>query len=82
MRVISIYRKNLNMTEGKIASQIAHAVIGLGVTDPGCTIVVLKVSDKKFSELTTYHNCYVHSDLGLTEVSVGEPTAAAWVELK
>ena len=68
------------MTEGKIAAQIAHAVIGLGITDPLCTIVVLKVSDAKFNELITRQNCYVHSDYGFTEVAAGEKTAAAWVE--
>jgi hypothetical protein len=68
------------MTEGKIAAQVAHAVIGLGITDPLCTIVVLKVSDKKFSELTDRAECYVHADYGFTEVAEGEKTAAAWVE--
>ncbi len=80
MRVKAIYRKNLKMTEGKIAAQVSHAVIGLGVTDPLCTIVVLGVSDKKFSELTERSDCYVHSDYGFTEVNAGEKTAAAWYE--
>ena len=80
MRVKAIYRKNLGMSDGKIAAQIAHAVIGLGVTDPLCTIVVLKVSDKKFAELTARHDCYVHSDYGFTEVAEGAKTAAAWIE--
>lgn len=80
MRIKAIYRKNLKMSVGKIAAQITHAVIGLGITDPLCTIVVLGVSDKKFSELTEVHECYVHSDYGFTEVKEGEKTSAAWIE--
>lgn len=68
------------MTEGKIAAQVSHAVIGLGITDPLCTIVVLKVSDKKFDELTNMAGCYIHKDYGFTEVEAGEKTAAAWIE--
>jgi peptidyl-tRNA hydrolase len=80
MRIKAIYRKNLKMSDGKIAAQVAHAVIGLGITDPRCTIVVLKVSDAKFQELTNAKNCYIHRDLGFTEVEADEATAAAWVE--
>ena len=68
------------MTEGKIASQISHAVIGLGITDPRCTIVVLGVSDKKFRELIQREGTYCHADLGYTEVAQGEETCAAWIE--
>jgi len=81
MRVKTIYRKNLKMSVGKIAAQVAHAVIGLGITDPLCTIVVLGVSDKKFFEITTEkENVYIHNDFGYTEVKEGEFTCAAWVE--
>ena len=51
MRIKAIYRKNLNMNPGKVASQIAHAVKNLGITPTDCDIIVLKVSDKKFDEL-------------------------------
>jgi peptidyl-tRNA hydrolase len=78
----AIYRKNLKMSEGKVAAQIAHAVIGLGITDPLCTIRVIKVSDQKFDTLTMRDDCYIHSDYGFTEVPEGEKTAAAWIEEK
>ena len=80
MRIKAIYRKNLKMSEGKIAAQVSHAIIGLGVSDPLCTIVVLGVSNKKFEELIKQNNCYVHKDFGYTEVEEGEKTAAAWIE--
>jgi peptidyl-tRNA hydrolase len=80
MRIKAIYRKNLKMTEGKLAAQIAHAVKNLGETPKDCDIVVLKVSDKKFDELTSQNDCYIQVDKGLTEVEAGTKTAAAWIE--
>lgn len=82
MKVKVIYRKNLKMSEGKVAAQVAHAVKNLGYTSPDCDIVVLKVSDKKFNELTGQFKdiCYIHYDKGLTEVKEGTATAAAWIE--
>lgn len=68
------------MSEPKVAAQISHAVTGAGVTDPLCTIVVLKVSDKKFNELVVENDAYVHVDLGLTEINEGTESAAAWIE--
>ena len=80
MRIKAIYIKNLKMTEGKIAAQVAHAVKNLGVTPVDCDIVVLGVSTKKFSELISEHDCYIQVDKGLTEVESGTQTAAAWIE--
>ena len=80
MRIKAIYRKNLKMTEGKIAAQVAHAVKNLGKTPVDSDIIVLRVSDKKFQELTEQHNCYIQRDKGLTEVETGTATAAAWIE--
>lgn len=80
MKIKSIYRKNLKMTEQKVASQIAHAVKNLGETPQDCTVVVLKVSDKKFEELVEENNAYVQVDHGYTEVEAGTRTAAAWIE--
>lgn len=80
MRIKAIYRKNLKMSEGKIAAQIAHAVKNLGMTPTDCDIIVLRVSDKKFRELTVLYDCYIQVDKGLTEVEGGTQTAAAWIE--
>lgn len=67
------------MSEGKVAAQIAHAVKNLGTTPIDCDIIVLKVSDKKFNELTAENDCYIQTDKGLTEVESGTQTAAAWI---
>ena len=80
MRIKAIYKKNLKMSEGKVAAQIAHAVKNLGITPIDCDIIVLKVSDKKFDELTSQNDCYIQTDKGMTEVEYGTQTAAAWIE--
>ena len=79
MRIKAIYKKNLKMSEGKVAAQIAHAVKNLGITPIDCDIIVLKVSDKKFDELISENDCYVQIDKGFTEVEAGTKTAAAWI---
>ena len=80
MTIKAIYRRNLKMSEGKVAAQVAHAVKNLGETPHNCNIVVLKVSDKKFEELVLEKPCYIQTDKGLTEVAPNTMTAAAWIE--
>ncbi len=80
MKIKAIYRKNLKMPEGKIASQVAHAVKNLGLTPIDCDIIALSVSDKKFWELAEENtSCYIQVDKGLTCVERGTATAAAWI---
>jgi len=79
MQIKVIYRKNLKMSEGKMAAQVAHAVKNLGITPKDCDIIVLKVSDKKFEEYLQKESGYIQHDKGLTEVEPNTPTAFAWI---
>jgi peptidyl-tRNA hydrolase len=88
MRIKVIYRKNLKMSEGKLAAQVAHAVKYLVYNNEEAldyNIAVLGVSDKKFAELSDAHitvdcDIWIQVDKGLTEIPAGTETCAAWIE--
>lgn len=69
------YRRNLKMTSGKLAAQVAHCVsrIALRHKIEPYKIVVLEASDKKFEELKSIA-AHVQVDLGFTEVEAGTET--------
>jgi len=82
MKIKVIYRKNLKMTEGKLAAQVAHAVIGLGVDNHLMSIIVLGMSDKKYKDTLSYLDQFYYevSDFGYTENPAGTKTCAAYYE--
>lgn len=81
MKIQTRYRRNLNMSAGKLSAQVAHCVRMLDDYDPDCKIIVLSVSDKQFFELSErIQDCHVQKDLGYTEVEAGTPTVIGWIE--
>ena len=59
MKIKCLYRKNLKLSEQKLAAQTGHVVgnllrlndeYGFGKIDRDTSIIVLKASDKKFEE--------------------------------
>lgn len=82
-RIKILYRKNLKMSEGKIAAQAVHAALGLYKQDQQqyFSCVVLGVSDRKFEEAgLNWSSCYVVHDAGFTEVKAGTATCLAFYE--
>ena len=82
-RIKVYYRKSLEMSPGKLAAQVAHAVLGIvrasGPVSPTSSIIVLEASDRKFNEMqsTSAVPCYVQNDLGITGLEPGTPTCLA-----
>lgn len=88
-RIKLLVRKNLKMTEGKVAAQCVHAALGLAkmnpdAADPMLSVVVLFVSDKKFNEAQAVNEFpfmpYTVRDAGYTEVPPGTETVLAFIE--
>jgi len=75
-----IHRKKLKMSAGKLAAQVCHAVLGLGITGISHKIIVLEARDTQFWKLVKENQCYVHHDAGFTEVDQDEVTCAAWID--
>jgi peptidyl-tRNA hydrolase len=78
-----LVRKNLRMSERKVAAQCVHAAIGLYKRDPQdhWTCIVLEASDNKFEEAKQAHpEAYVVRDAGYTEIPAGSETVMAWYE--
>jgi hypothetical protein len=67
-------------TVGRDRLPVFCAVIGLGGAKIDCTIIVLGVSDEQFKGHYLNFNCYVHEDLGYTEVLPGTRTCLAYYE--
>lgn len=88
MRIKIYYRKNLKMSEGKVASQVAHVAKELGRLEYSIAsedvIIVLGVSDTKYKELslnyqTETFDWYEQVDKGITEVLEDTPTAFGYI---
>lgn len=71
MNIKIYYRRNLKMSEGKLAAQVGHCVANIAMKyenfEVPHKIIVLKASDSKFDELKNSAD-HVQVDLGYTEV--------------
>jgi len=80
VRLKILYRKNLKMSEGKLAAQAVHAAIGLGAKDPLMSVVVLGLSDTRYFEFSVPDECCRIRDAGYTEVQPMTETCVAFFE--
>ena len=75
------YRRNLKMSQEKLAAQVGHVVAHFSVKHQ-CVpekVIVLKASDTKFEEYKENPFVFVQQDLGLTEVAKDTETVMGWV---
>ena len=85
-RIKILFRKNLKMSESKLAAQCVHAALGLDQSsieniNALMSVVVLGISDKKFDEQKNAEgNRYLVRDAGYTEVAPGTETCLAFLE--
>lgn len=95
MKIKCLYRKNLKLSEQKLAAQTGHvvgniiqrAIRRLQMINKDTTIVVLKASDKKFEEKRQELEqsnpqiiYYLQVDRGFTEIPEGTETVIGWIE--
>lgn len=81
-RIKVLARKNLKMSEGKLAAQCVHAALGLYKSDPQehWSCIVLQASDAKFNEAKQLHKGFTVTDEGYTEVEPHSETCFAYYE--
>jgi peptidyl-tRNA hydrolase len=92
-RIKILARKNLRMSEGKLAAQCVHAALGLYKLAPERhhSCIVLQVSDKKCEVAITALSqplpdsallapFYLVTDAGYTEIESGTKTCLAFYE--
>lgn len=76
MKVHIRYNKNIKISEGKLAAQVAHLIIQMGITDKECDIVVLMAYNSQFKRLCKQvPNVHVYLD-----VEQGTATVLGWIE--
>ena len=91
MKIKCLYRRNLKLSDQKLAAQVGHVVGNLvQITkdriDRDSVIIVLKASDKKFAEKheelldSKDVNWYIQIDRGITEILEGTETVIGWIE--
>ena len=94
MKIKCLYRKNLKLSEQKLAAQTGHVVGNLLRLNDleinrDTSIIVLKASDRKFEEKRQELEdlkgkdmliYYLQVDRGFTEIPAGTETVIGWIE--